>query len=280
MSAMRLALNTIALEPNRWGSDKSLARPFEEVLARVAEAGYGACEVWQYHLSNRPAEEVPRLAAEARKRGVEVLAVGAYPLLHLEGREREAQWETTVRLFHVCEAFEVGILKLFAGRVASEKITPEERERSIGFLRDLLDRAEDADLVVTAETHANTLADSADACLALVDEMASDRLKLCFQPYDMLDTERTLRDYDRLKDHVAHVHLQARDANGFCLMRESPFDFRAFLGAVRAGGFDGLLSVEFVKDCVPAEGESFSDEAVVAAADQDRLFVLENWAEA
>ena len=277
---MRLALNTIALEPNRWNADKSLARPFEDVLARVAEAGYDGCEIWQYHVSGRPAEDDPRLAAEARSRNVDVLAVGAYPLLHLGGEERKAQRDAMARLFDVCKFLGTGILKMFVGRVASAKITPEERARSMDFLRELLALAEGADVLVTAETHANTLADSVDACLGLMEEVASDRLKLCFQPYDMLDTDRALQDYDRLKEHVAHIHLQARDANGFCLMRESPLDFGAFLAAARGSGFDGLLSVEFVKGCVPAEGESYSDEAVVAAAAQDRAFVLQKWAEA
>lgn len=274
---MELALNTIALEPNRWGKDKSHTRGLEELFPLVTRAGYKACEIWQHHLTNRCQDDDPELAAEARRNGLHVAAIGAYPILHLQDAERGAEMSRLVRLLDAADLFGAEIVKVFCGRTASENLSADDRSRSIAFLNELLDRGRDHGVLITAETHANTLADSADACLALIADLDSDRFKLCFQPFAMLDTAQTLAEFDRLKAHVAHIHLQARGEDGFCLMKDSPLDHRALLRAIRESGFDGLLSVEFVKDCRPMEGEPFSDDTVVANAATDRAFVLENW---
>jgi len=273
---MEIALNTIALEPARWDKYKSRALPLERIIPAIARAGYPACEVWQHHITNRSSEDVPDFAALGRRHGVRFAVVGAYPLLHLEGAERDAETARLNRLMDACEGLGAPVLKIFPGRIGTEKITPDERGRSIAFLGEMLGRASDRGLTVTAETHAHTLADSPEAALALVRELDAGNFGLCYQPFGS-DTASAIAAYDLLKDEVAHVHLQARDENGFCLMSECPLDHRAYLGRVRESGFDGILSVEFVRDCHPKDRADYSEDKVVASAAADLAFIREVW---
>jgi len=274
---MQLAMNTIAFEPNRWKPDKSLARPLEPILDAVIRAGYSACEIWQYHITNRPTSDVQPLAARAREAGLSIPAIGAYPALHLNGAERQAEMDLFKRVIDACAVLGAKTIKIFCGRIASSEITRDVRAVCLAFLREIVDRAGDRGVTITAETHARTLADSVAACETLLGDIAAAHFRICFQPYDMLDLKRTLADYNELREHISHIHLQARDASGFCLMKESPFDFRAFLRHVRLSGFNELLSVEFVKHCAPAAPADFSDRLVIASAAEDRLFVEDTW---
>lgn len=274
---MQLALNTIAFEPKRWMADKSHARPVEEALQCVSRAGYDATEIWQHHLTNRPQSDIPGVAGLLRSLGIKTAAVGAYPLLHLDGADRQEEMDRVKRVMDDCGTLGSPILKIFTGRVASDDITAEQRELSMAFLRELLDEAAARNLTVTAETHGRTLADNVVAAQSLLAELGADHFKICFQPFDLGDTERAIEDFDTLSESVAHVHLQARDDNGFCLMKDAPMDFRAFVGHIKKSGFDGLLSVEFVKGCSPRDSADYSDDETVASAFADRELVLEAW---
>ncbi len=274
---MQLALNTIAFEPNRWKPDKSLARPLEPILEAVSRAGYSACEIWQYHISNRTQDDVKTLAAKAHALGLSVPAIGAYPALHLSGAERQREMEAFKRIIDACAIMAARTVKIFCGRIASSEVTSEMRGVCLAFLREIVDRAGDRGVTITAETHGRTLADSVAACQTLIGDISAAHFRVCFQPYDMLNLEQALRDYDELREHISHIHLQARDAKGFCLMKESPFDFRAFLRHVRLSGFNGLLSVEFVKHCAPLLPADYSDDLVIASASEDRVFVEDSW---
>ena len=50
--------------------------------------------------------------------------------------------------------------------------------------------------------------------------------------------------------------------------------------ALAKDGFDGALSIEFVKDCVVARPADFDLGRVLANAQQDRAFVEAAWADA
>jgi sugar phosphate isomerase/epimerase len=274
---MQIALNTIAFEPARWDADKSAARPLEDILPLIARAGYPACEVWQHHLTNRSPDALPSFRDAAARLGLRFAAVGGYPSLHEEGPTREEQRRLMARLMNACEALGAPIIKVFAGRIASGRIEPDQRLRSMDFLREALDQAAARRLTFTVETHGNTLADTPDAAESLRRDLAAGNLKFCFQPFDLKDAGRVLPDYERLRPHVAHVHLQGRDAQGFSLLRDSLIDYGGLLRRLKRDGFDGLLSVEFVKDCHPKARADYSDDRVAANAAADLAFIREAW---
>ena len=74
-----------------------------------------------------------------------------------------------------------------------------------------------------------------------------------------------------------HVHLQGNDGKGFSLLKDSLIDYGALIGRLREDGFDGVLSVEFVKDCHPKNRADYSEGKVVANAAADLAFIREAW---
>lgn len=268
-----LLLNTIALDPNRWTPEKVAHFDLVDLLPALAEAGFDALEVWQYHLSGLTDAQAAILGKRAHELGIMIPVVGLYPALHLEEEKREREWEQVEMLIARSAALGARVVKMFAGRLGSAEMDEEAFERSVTFARKMAEAAGAHGMTLTAETHPDTLCDSVPATRRLLDAVAAPNLRVCFQPYDFTSTEQTLADYRALREHVVHVHLQGRRADRISLLEEADLDYRTILGALAADGFDGVLCIEFVKGGIVERPEAMDVDLVLANARRDRAFV-------
>ncbi len=268
----QLLLNTIALDPNRWMASKQPCTDLAAVLPTVVAAGFRALEVWQYHLSTLDDAGLDVLVATARDLEVATPIVGVYPALHLEGDARERQWDELVLSAERAQRLGTSAVKMFAGRLGSDAASDAEVERSVVFARDLAGWLADRGMTLTAEAHPDTLCDSVRATRRFLEAVGGD-VGVCYQPYDFTNTAQTVADYRALRDRVVHVHLQGRRDDEMSLLEDADVDYSAFLGALAADGFEGALSIEFVKGCVVPSPSMFDLEVVLANAQRDRAFV-------
>ena len=268
-----LLLNTIALDPNRWTPAKQPYTHLETVLDRVVASGFRQLEIWQYHLSTLDAAAMDALTAQIQRLGVEVPIAGIYPALHLEGEAREREWTELALTVERAQRLGTGAVKMFAGCLGSGEASEDEVERSIAFTRQLVGLAKDRGMTLIAEAHPDTLCDSVDATHSFLEAVGHDALAVCFQPYDFASTTQTVADYRALREHVVHVHLQGRRREEMSLLEEADVDYTVFLGELVADGFEGALSIEFVKDCVVPDPAEFDLDLVLANARQDADFV-------
>lgn len=268
-----ILLNTIALDPNRWTAAKQPFTHLETVLDRVVASGFRQLEVWQYHLSTLDAAATDALVAEMRRLGVTAPIVGIYPALHLEGEARKRQWNELARTIERAQRLGATGVKMFAGRLGTADAGRDDIERSVVFARRLADLAGSHGMTLIAETHPDTLCDSVEATRLFLDAVGDDRLRICFQPFDFTRTDRTLSDYHALSERVVHIHLQGRRNEEMSLLEEADIDYDDVLTMVAMSGFDGALSIEFVKGCVVRYPGLFDLDRVLANAQRDRAFV-------
>ena len=278
---MHLLFNTIMLEPNRWTADHVLTCPLIDLLEPVANAGFEALEIWQYHLSGLDQGQLGNLGHALGELGMRAMVVGAYPSLH----ESESEWETTAgqldRLIDCGRRLGMTTLKVFAGRVASAEAGDGVRSASVARLGWLAAELAQHGLQLTMETHGNTLCDTVSSALQLLDELsAHDNVGICFQPYTDQDTDAALAAYDALRGQVRHVHLQNRRGQDrvVSLLAEGDWiDYARLLPHLRASGFDELLCIEFTAGITPAPGESFDVQKVIDNAALDGDFARRLW---
>lgn len=268
-----LLLNTIALDPNRWTAEKVAYFDLVDLLPAIAEAGFDALEVWQYHLSRLTDEQVAKLSERARSLGVTFPVVGLYPALHLEGEERDREWKAMETMIARSAALGARVVKMFAGRLGSEEADDAAFARSVAFAQRMAEAAEAHEMVLTAETHPDTLCDTVPATHRFLDAVAAPNLRVCFQPFDFTSTEQTLADYRALRSPIVHVHLQGRRDDRISLLEEADLDYHAILGALATDGFDGVLCIEFVKGGIVERPEAMDVGEVLANARRDRAFV-------
>jgi len=278
---MRLLLNTIMLEPNRWAPDHTLTWPLVDLLSPVSAAGYSELEIWQYHLSGLDRRAVEGLAGALGAAGLTAGALGAYPILHGEGAAWEQGRDQLEKLVDFGRLLGIEALKVFPGRVASADADRAVWRQSVERLRWLADLLAPEGALLTMETHGNTLCDTLDSALRLLGDLEGcDNIGICFQPYTDADTDAALAAYDALRDHVRHIHLQNRRLPGRAttLLAEGDWtDYRRLLPHVRRSGFDGLFCLEFTADITPPDGAAFDLQRVIDNAARDRTFAMEVW---
>jgi sugar phosphate isomerase/epimerase len=219
--------------------------------------------------------EFKALKSTAGELGVSFPIAGIYPAFHFEGVEAEREWESLARV--VERSAEVGAkqVKVFAGAIGSDAaLKSGARARSMDFAGRFVEMVNGLDMGLNVETHPDTLCDSLASTQAFLAAFPNADIGVCFQPFDFGSTEQTVTDFDVLREHVRHVHLQGRRDDQMSLFSEADIDYAPVFEAFSEAGFEGALSIEFVKDCVVARPENMSVQTVLANAALDREHVL------
>lgn len=270
---MQILLNSIAVEPNRWSEGKIPHFRLESLLEDIARAGFDAIEVWQNHLALLEGEEVESLVETARSFNLGFPIIGMYPRFHLEGEEREAELNRFRSMAEKMNLIDADIIKLMPGGLPSGDLNPELWEKSVGFMREVLEATAQYDILFTLETHGGTVADDPDALERFMEDLNSERIEVCWQPYDFSSTGKAIKLFDRFSGEITHLHLQGRKGGDMELLEHADIDYRQVLGHIFNSDFDGYISIEFVRDCVVDSPDKFDLQRVLDNARRDREFV-------
>ena len=234
------------------------------VLAAARQAGF---EAVQYNmacsgLSSLP-EHIPAGSAEAIRAaadatGVAVVAISAtYNMIHPDPAVRNRGHESLDRIAEAARGIGSPLLTLCTGTRDPDDQWRHHRDNNTREAwRDLLSSMETA--IGIAERHnvdlgvepelANVI-DSAARARRLIDEMASLRLKIVFDPANLFETAPLLRQraivaesVALLADRIAIAHAKDRDAHGnFVSAGHGVLDYTFYLEKLREIGFDGPL---------------------------------------
>ena len=274
---MRVLLNSIALEPNRWTKDKIAAHDLEkDLLPRIADAGFTQVEIWQFHLSRKNDAEVKAAREKGGALGLAFPVVGAYPLFHLDGAEGEEARAANEQVLEHAMILGAKWVKFFFGRVKGSEITPEQLERTLTHVTEWIAAGAAKGLSFCAELHGGTLFDPFEAGEKHLSRHPEWNCRICYQPYDMKNTPPNLELICQLGERIVHVHFQGRDADGFCRLADADLDYTKIIPALKEANPDFIPSVEFVRGGFPKEGEAFDFDAALADAAADARFIEEH----
>jgi sugar phosphate isomerase/epimerase len=269
-----LLLNTIALEPNRWSKEKIPHGNLEQLLEPITGGEFHFIEVWQYHISRESEMTVRRIRDLASSIGVSIRIVGMYPQLHLSGENRRREIDVAERIFSYANILGAHAVKVFVGSQGAAKLSLEDYKTSVQTMKQLARQAQTLGLIITGETHQNTLFETTDSTQKFLSEVGEQNFKVCFQPFDLHDTEKALCDYEVIAEHVVHVHYQGRRDKQMDLLEYSDIDYSRLTHALAQHGFEGDISIEFVKDCIAKDVTDFDLNLVLRNAQRDRRFIL------
>jgi 3-dehydroshikimate dehydratase len=202
-------------------------------------------ELWGVHAKNlvdRPEYDSDWLHAK----GLCVPMVSDY--LPVQGDRALALQETT-KLCRLTQSWGATKLRTFAGDKPSHAVSPDERRAWVRRMRELCDVVAAHGLFLVVETHPNTLADTPDSTLQLVNELDHPALRLNFDVIHVWEAgAEPMAVFRELRPVVAHMHLKnvaAReslavfapanvyapmgDRSGMTRLFEGAFDFHGFL---------------------------------------------------
>jgi sugar phosphate isomerase/epimerase len=128
---IRILINSIALDPNRWTAEKIPHYQFVDLLQPVVDAGFHFLEVWQYHISTEDEESVREIRQLGDGLGLSFPVIGVYPKLHLQGGERDRELEQFMRIVGYATILGADKIKLFVGTKGTADLDEEGYRRSV-----------------------------------------------------------------------------------------------------------------------------------------------------
>ncbi|RYD23137.1 MAG: sugar phosphate isomerase/epimerase [Verrucomicrobiaceae bacterium] len=240
---MNLSLCTISLR-------HSLVS-FGQVVEWAAQRGFSGIELWGAHavnLRDQAGHEFERL----RSHGLRVPMLSDY--LPVQG-EHEAMIGKTLDLCRIANGWGAGKLRTFAGNKGSHEVSGEERREWTRRMHELCGIVEDHGLTLIVETHPQTLADTRESTLRLIEEIDHPALRLNFDvihvwesgadPFKFISEVEPLVAHMHLKNvrsrsflpefQPANVYAPAGSRSGMVNLFDGAFDYRKFLSFVMAG---------------------------------------------
>jgi sugar phosphate isomerase/epimerase len=234
------------------------------VLAAARDAGYAtvqfnmACLGLPAMPDALPPGAAESVAAATLATGVSVAALsGTYNMIHPDPAVRQEGQRRLEVLAASCATMGTGLVTLCTGtRDPCDQWRSHPDNAAREAWRDLLAEMEKA--LAVAERHgvklgvepelANVI-DSAPKARALLDEMASTRLRIVLDPANLFEVagqeerRRLVEEaVDLLGSDVVMAHAKDRAPDGgFVTAGRGVIDFRHFVGRLRASGFDGAL---------------------------------------
>ena len=133
-----------------------------------------------------------------------------------------------------------------SGDAAADRVVVE---RAADLLHNVLPVAIASGVQLAIENHGGVSANP-DQLVALIEQVNSPSLGACI---DLGNFERDpVRGIARLAPHALHAHAKARGfrSDG----EEAAIDYRQCLSALKAGGYDGVISIEYEGDDEAARG--------------------------
>lgn len=234
------------------------------VMAAARAAGYG---VVQYNMacSGLPAmpETIPDGIAEAVRtaaldQALDVAAISAtYNMIHPDPAQRWRGHDSLEVIAGAAQRMGTRLLTLCTGtrdpddqwRGHPDNASPEAWRDLATSLETALDIAERHDIDLGIEPELANVIDSAAKARAIIDEMASPRLKIILDPANLFEVSSLAEQQrlvseaiDLLADRIVMAHAKDRDAaGGFTTAGKGVLDYDHYLAGLARIGFDGPL---------------------------------------
>ncbi len=216
----------------------------EEIIPKLASAGYDAVEVWGNHVEGQSPQQLAAIRSLAREHGLGIEVLSPYFWLTNSEELRLESMERAERFVAYCGQLGCRKIRTFTDcgptGIGSDVATAEQWRVAVESLKSMT--ALDREILFVVETHAKTLADTPASALRLLDLVAAPNLKLNFQ---FLEGD-VLAAYEQVKPHVAHAHLQGMDEKGeHGYLEIDSGNLALLLNRMKADGYDESVSVEY-----------------------------------
>ncbi|MDF3128875.1 sugar phosphate isomerase/epimerase [Kiritimatiellaeota bacterium B1221] len=219
-------------------------KPIEALLPWVAKTGFDAIEILGGQLEGLSDSALLALKDQAQDCGVEILSVAPYLWLTQNEELRKESMEIAHKTIHQARTLGAKKIRTFTDSgptgIGSDVATPEHWEQAVTALKTITASAPELRFVV--ETHAKTLADTAQSAERLLQKVSAHNLKLLFQP----GPHFWIAEFDQLFSEIEHMHLHNINETGAgCALMEGVLDFKTFLQAVKTRGYAHSIALEY-----------------------------------
>lgn len=227
----------------------------EYVLDLARDLGFEAVEIWgrEPHI-NEKFDENRTLAARRmlEERHLHIAALGSY-VIFAPVRTRPEELVELEDVLHTARCLRSSIVRVWASDVGSAEASKTGWDRAVGEIRDACDRAQRLGIILAAEMHDDSLADTGASCLRLLEAVDRDNFRLNFQVSDRVRPETPLQRLNAVLPHIVHCHVQnfvnLTNGEGERVRRapisEGLIDWQPLLERMTEKKYSGYYALEF-----------------------------------
>ncbi len=148
-------------------------------------------------------------------------------------------------------------IRIWAGNVGSAALSGDmnlrNRANVAAAARNFCRAADKRNLSVSFEWHQNTLTDTLDSALRLIEDINEPNLSLYWQPNQFREFETNIYELKAALPHVSNIHVFAwRDNDKFPLCEQAA-EWESYLSVLSSDGRERALLLEFMPNGKPEE---------------------------
>jgi 3-dehydroshikimate dehydratase len=185
-------------------------RLLEYVLDLARDLGFEAVEIWgrEPHINEKFDENRTQAACRMlEERHLNIAALGSYVVFG-PVRTRPEELVELEDVLHTARCLHSPLVRVWASDVGSAEASKTGWDRTVGEIRDACDRAQRLGIILAAEMHDDTLADTGESAARLLEAVDRDNFRMNFQVSDRVRTETPLQRLNAVLPRVVHLHIQ------------------------------------------------------------------------
>lgn len=223
----------------------------EELIRMVAQAGLDGIE-WggDVHAPHGDLDTARKVREQTEAAGLEVSAYGSY--YRFEDCQQGAdKGVDPLAALDTAQALGAPTMRVWAGGLGWEEASPEWRAAVARRTRELADEAVKRGLRLDFEFHENSLTDSNESTLQLLQEIDHPAVGAFWQTPLGKSHAYRLQGLQLLLDRVSNIHCNYFGDNpwpGMRLLEEGEADWRDYLDVLEGSGRERWISIEHVKE--------------------------------
>ena len=269
---MRIVLNTICLEPNRWTPHKTPHVPLLDLLKPIAQAGFTYIDIWSPHVENLAPDALRQVAQRCKDLNLTVTRLSTYLTGDCLKPTAPPIEQAAARLCQIARDFGANSMRIFFGNKDFKDFTEDLWQTSLHHVQTLREEAQKAGITIAAETHPGSACNCLEGCQEVL-RRTQEKMSLIYQ-FMSNDASTNAEHVRTLSPHIHAIHLQDRDENNaFTRLGQGVIGYDQILATAQACGIDCDLVIEFVEGCKVPNPNAFDLHAVLQTAIADRQYV-------
>jgi sugar phosphate isomerase/epimerase len=273
---MRIVLNTICVEPNRWTPHRTPYVPLLDLLEPIANAGFSLIDIWSPHVEKLAKSELHQVSQRCKDLGLEVTRLSTYLTGALSAPGAKPVEQAASHLCDLAGVLGASDMRIFFGNKGFKQFNEDLWSTTMHQAEVLLEQAQKAGITIAAETHDNTACDCLEGCLEVLRRLQG-KIGLIYQ-YMSKDVCMSKVHLRTLSTHIHAIHLQDRDdKEQFTRLGAGTIGYGEILATAKECGIDGDLVIEFVEGCKVSDPATFDLSKILQTAVADRKYVEAIW---
>jgi len=227
----------------------------EEIIELVKKAGLDGIE-WggDIHVPHGDVKIARDIARKTKEAGLSVASYGSYYSLGCEA-EKNLPFE---KVLESAIALEAPVIRVWAGKMASEKADQAYWDMAIEESGRIADMAMKQGIKIAYEYHPNTLTDTSESAYRLLKEVGHSNVYSYWQRPHELNKEECIDSINKISPWLNNIHTYYYEDKVRMPLSKGINEWKDIFKAIKAIKGDRYAMIEFVIDNLP---EQFLEDA-------------------